>query len=331
MSSSHILSLKLTLAFLCILQIVCPLPSRAETVNRIVAIVNDEVITLKDLQDEGAMMFKQITQKAPPEQLENAMRSARKELLSTLIDKKIIEQRAAKLGFAVSDQELDANINQMLESRGLSREAFQTEIARMGDSVEHYRAMLRAQLLQSQLINFDVRSKVVITDDKIRSYYDSQFASETAPDGYHLQQIGVSWGQTPPAKSKEEAQKIIAELRSKAIAGADFEQLARTKSDLPSAVDGGDIGIFEKDEMAPYMLQAISTIKGGEISPVVETPNTFQFFKLVASKDGNVVSKAPYETVKEDIRKKLYNEELEENFHKWVQQLREQADISEFL
>lgn len=331
MSSSQIFSIKFFLALLCLLQFASPSLSRAETVNRIVAVVNDQVITLKDLQDEGGLLFKKISQKAPPDQLENAMRSARRELLSTLIDKKIIEQRAAKLGFTVTDEELDQNINQILVRKGLDREAFLLEITRIGDTVEHYRSMLRAQLLQSKLINFDVRSKVVITDDKVRSYYDGQFASATAVDGYHLQQIGVAWDKTPPARSREEAQKIIAELRSMAISGADFEQLARTKSDLPSAVDGGDIGIFEKDEMASYMLEAISTIKAGEISPVVETPNTFQFFKLVASKDGNVVSKAPYETVKEDIRKKLYNEELEKNFHKWVQQLREQADISEFL
>ncbi|MDH3394235.1 MAG: SurA N-terminal domain-containing protein, partial [Desulfobulbaceae bacterium] len=198
MSSSHIFSIKLSLALLCLLQFACPSLSRAETVNRIVAVVNDEVITLKDLQDEGATLFKKITQKAPPDQLENAMRSARKELLSTLIDKKIIEQRAAKLGFDVTSQELDENINQMLQSRGISKEAFHLEISRIGDTEEHYRSMLRAQLLQSKLINFDVRSKVVITDDKIRSYYESQFASEAAADGYHLQQIGVSWGTTPP-------------------------------------------------------------------------------------------------------------------------------------
>ena len=191
--------------------------------------------------------------------------------------------------------------------------------------------MVRTQLLQAKLINFDVRSKVVITEDKIRSYYDSQFAAETAADGFHLQQIGVTWGEESQAKNKMAAEVLINKLRTMAMAGKNFNELARNKSNLPSAVDGGDIGTFHSDEMAPYMREAISAIKAGEISPVVETPNSFQFFKLLTSKEGNVVSKAPYETVKDDIRKKLYDEELHLNFTKWVQQLREQADISEFL
>ncbi len=328
---AHTFSLKSLLVILCLVAFTCPTLSRAETINRIVAIVNDEVITLKDLHDEGAMIFKKITREAPPAQIDNAMRSARKELLSTLIDRKIIEQRAAKLGFAVSDQELNANIQQMLDAQGVSKDNFEMEITRMGDSIEHYQAIIRAQILQSKLVNFDVRSKVVITDDKIRAYYDNQFASEASPDGFHLQQIGVTWGKNPQDKTHEEARQIIDKLRAQAQSGKNFEELAKSKSDLPSAVDGGDIGIFQKDEMSPYMREAISAIKAGEISPVVEAPNTLQFFKLVTSKEGKLVSKAPYETVKDDIRKKLYAAELEENFHKWVQQLRGQADIKEFL
>ncbi|MDH4320216.1 MAG: SurA N-terminal domain-containing protein [Desulfobulbaceae bacterium] len=329
--TSHTLSTKCLLALLCLLPLISPSPCRAETVNRIVATVNEDVITLKDLQDEGAMLFQKILREAPPAQVDKALQSARKEMLSSLIDKKIIEQRAAQLGFAVSDQELDAHIQQMLAAKGISHEIFRTEIARMGDSETHYRSMIRTQILQSKLINFDVRSKVVITDDKIRSYYDKQFTGTAAADGFHIQQIGVGWGENAQGRTKEEARAIIDNLLTLANQGENFEELARKKSDLPSAVDGGDIGVFKKDEMAPYMRQAILAVKAGEISPVVEAPNSFQFFKLVASKQGDVVSKAPFETVKEDIRKKLYEEELQQNFTTWVRQLREQADINEYL
>ena len=322
---------KLFIAFLFLLQVASPLPSHAETVNRIVAIVNDDIITLKDLQEEGAIIFQKIRREAPPAQVGQAMHAARKEMLSTLIDKKIIEQRAAKLGFSVSDQELEDNFRQMLAARRLTKETFAVEMTKRGDTVEHYLTMLRTQLLQSKLVNFDVRSKVVITDDKIRSHYDNQFSSTSEGSGFHLQQLGISWGKDKQDLDKKEARELIDTLRAKAVAGTNFEELARENSELPSATDGGDIGIFKKDEMAPYMREAISTIKAGGISQVVETPNTFQFFKLVASKEGDVVSKAPYETVKEDIRKKLYEEELKQNFGNWVKQLREQADIKEYL
>ena len=322
---------KLLLIILFVLQLYCPAFTRAETVNRIVAVVNDDIITLKDLQEEGAMIFQKIRREAPPAQVGQAMHAARKEMLSTLIDKKIIEQRAAKLGFSVSDQELEDNLNQMIASRGLTKESFRQEMIKRGDTVEHYRTMLRTQLLQSKLVNFDVRSKVVITDDKVRDYYENQFASSKTESGYHLQQIGVKWGTGKPDLKKEDARELIENLRVKAIKGAKFEELAKENSELPSAADGGDIGIFTKDEMAPYMREAISNTEAGKISPVVETPKTFQFFKLVASKEGGVVSRAPFDTVKEDIRQKLYQEELQQNFNNWVKQLREQADIKEYL
>lgn len=319
-------------ALFLLLPLTCPLESTAaETINRIVATVNDTVITLKDLQDEGAAIFKKIEREVSPSQIDGAMRAARKEILSSLIDKKIIEQRAAMLGFSVSDRELDANIDEMLKAKRISRKTFLAEIAKIGDTFEHYRSIVRIQILQSKLINFDVRSKVVITDDKIRNYYDTQFTSQNGAGGFHIQQIGVVWGNGRQKKTKEQARKIIEDLHAKAVAGENFEDLARAGSELPSATDGGDIGVFQKDEMAPYMRLAVSSIKAGEISQIVESHDTFQFFKLLASKIDNVVDKAPYETVKDDIHKKLYEEALQQSFKEWIKQMRDEADINEFL
>jgi len=102
-------------------------------------------------------------------------------------------------------------------------------------------------------------------------------------------------------------------------------------SDLPSASDGGDIGVFAEEELAPYMWEAIKNLKPGEVSEVIATPAGFQFFKLLSSKHGNVIIQAPLDSVREEIRTQLYDEELEEKFNEWVKQLREQAYIEELL
>ncbi|MDH5298251.1 MAG: SurA N-terminal domain-containing protein [Desulfobulbaceae bacterium] len=328
---SHAISKKFLLPFACTLLLACPSLSHADLINRVVAVVNDEIITLRDLQQEGAPLFEQIRREAPPMQSDEALRSARRDLLSSLIDKKIIEQRAKNLAITVSDEEVEAALQQMLANKKITREALQLELTRSGLTEDRYRALLRAQILQSKLVNYEVRSKVVITDDKIRRYYDTNYTATTTVDGNHLLQIGVTWGTQPNDRSKEEAKKIIDTIRAKAAAGENFQDLARSHSTLPSATDGGDIGVFMKEEMSSFMRQAIAAIRPGEISPVVETANAFQFFKLLASKEGGVVSQAPYETVKDEIQQKLYEEELQQNFKRWVKQLREQAEIKELL
>jgi peptidyl-prolyl cis-trans isomerase SurA len=100
---------------------------------------------------------------------------------------------------------------------------------------------------------------------------------------------------------------------------------------LPSAADGGDIGLFKKDEMAAYMKDVILAMHPGEISPIVEAGNAFQFFKLLSMRDGDIVVKAPYETVREEIRDILYRQEMEEQYNIWVKSLREKAYIKILL
>ena len=100
--------------------------------------------------------------------------------------------------------------------------------------------------------------------------------------------------------------------------GQAFKELARTFSNLPSAPDGGDIGLIKKDEMAPYMKDAILPMQPGEISQIIETDTTFQFFKLLSVTDGDVVIKVPFESVKDEIREILYNREMEEQYKAFV-------------
>ena len=100
---------------------------------------------------------------------------------------------------------------------------------------------------------------------------------------------------------------------------------------MPSAADGGDIGLFQKDEMATYMLDAVLTLKAGEISQVVETPVGFQFFKLLSSLEGDIVHQVPYESVKEEIRKKLFEITFKEEFQTWVEDIKKGSYIKKML
>lgn len=309
-----------------------PFQSAAEVIDRVVAVVNEEVITLSELNNEGKNLFRRIAEQAPPQEVEQIVRKARQEMLSHMIDKLIVEQRAEKLGISVSDEEIDAAIERILARKNVTMDDLKRELNSKGTSEDEYRAIIGSQILQSKLISFEIRSRVVITDEKINAYYRNQFAGETKKEGLHILQMGFLWGPAGTSKSKEEAGTRAEEIRTMALEGQSFTELAKSFSDLPSSVDGGDIGFFSQDELSADMRDTILPLKPGEISQVIETTDSgFQFFKLLGTDRGNEADQPINESVKEDIRELLYQEEMDKQFKKWTQQLREQTYIKELL
>lgn len=307
----------------------------AELVDQIVAVVNDDVITMSEVNEEGKGFFKKITEQAPSSQLEDALRQAREEVLNNLIDQKLIAQVSAKQNVSVSEAELQAAAEQMLITNKITREALDNQLAQMGMSYDSYLNTLRNQILQSKLVNYEIRSKIIITDDMILDYYDTHYTKHVSQGGYYLMQMGFVWNRNTsandsvPAKyaDKMDAKKRAERVRNLVVNGQDFRTLAQKFSDLPSAADGGDLGVFKEDEMAPYMRDAVLKLNPGEISEVIETPSGYQFFKLLSSQDGQIVVQASFESVKEEIRNKLYERQLKKQFDDWVKKLKEDAYI----
>ncbi|MFH1019774.1 MAG: peptidylprolyl isomerase, partial [Pseudomonadota bacterium] len=313
----------------CLLAFFSPPVVQAEMVDRIIAIVNDDVITFSDLNREGAALFRRITQEAPPEQIERALLKAREEVLSSLIDRLIVEQRAKKLGISVGNPEVDNAISTIIERNKTTAEKFWQQMVLMGSNERDYRELIRSQVLQERLIDYEIRSRVVVNEERIREYYEKNYAQKMREDAYHVLQMGFAWKENTQA-AKDDARRRAEEARQQALAGQDFRTLARQSSDLPSSKDGGDIGVFKKSEMASYMKAGVLGLQPGQISTIQETPAGYQFFKLLSDR-GDVALQASYETVKEQIRKRLYEEALSSQFQKWVKELRDQAYIKKIL
>ncbi len=322
-------SLHVVCSALCLLAFFHPPVAQAEMVDRIIAIVNDDVITFSDLNREGAALFRRITQEAPPDQVEMALLRAREEVLSSLIDRLIVEQRAKKLGISVGNPEVDGAISRIIERNKTTAEKFWQQMALMGSNEQDYRELIRSQVLRERLIDYEIRSRVVVNEERIREFYEKNYAQKIKEDSYHVLQMGFVWKENTQA-AKDDARRRAEEAHQHALAGQDFRTLARQSSDLPSAKDGGDIGVFKRTEMAPYMKASILGLQAGQISAIQETPAGYQFFKLLSDR-GDVGLQASYESVKEQIRQRLYEEALSSHFQKWVKELRDQAYIKKIL
>ena len=312
--------------------LLCLPANGADYVDRVVAVVNDDVITLSEVEKAGRNFFARIRDQAPADEQEMALEKGRKDVLNSLIDKMIVNQKAVELSITVDESEIDSSIEQILARNNVTLQDFRKELATMNISEQDYRNDLRDQILQSKLIGFQVRSRIVILEDDMKKYYENEYTHGTGGNGYNILQMGFSWNnEKQDSGTKEEARKTAEEIRARVLAGESFSELAKSYSNLPSAADGGSIGYLKKDEMSGYMRETVLAMKPGEISPIVDTGSAFQFFKLLSVRDGDMVIKAPYDSVKGEIREMLYRQEMEEQYAEWVKSLREQAYIEVIL
>ena len=315
---------------LCTLLLI-PLYLSAEVVDKVVAVINDEVITLSELEDETNSIFKSITKENPGAPVAEALQKAREIALNGMIEQHLIQQKAKKYNVSVTDEDVTAAYEKMRTGMSLTPEEFKHKLEISGLTEESYRSKLKAQILQSRLLSFDVRSKIIVTDEMILDYYDKNYTSRVDKGSYYLLQIGLSWPKTDDteklASAKRETRDRIERVYKLAKNGQDFKSLAEKFSDLPSASDGGDIGTFTLDEMARSMRDAVGTLKPGEISEIVETPSGYQFFKLLSGEKNAIVVTASYESVKEEIRQKIFEEKLKAAYGEWVKKLKEEAYI----
>jgi peptidyl-prolyl cis-trans isomerase SurA len=316
---------------LVLLLVLLPTLTRAEIIDRVVAIVNDDLITLSELNTEGAPHFEKIREQAPPDERAAALAQARKDILAGLIERKLIAQKAQERGIQITGEEVDLQYYRMMEQNNLSETQFEAELAKAGITPQMYKDNLHSQMIRQRLLSIEIHSKVVITNAQIEHYYQTQYGQQEAEDGLHILQIGCVWGPGGKSTDREDARMRAEQLRGMVMAGENFKEIAKAYSDLPSAADGGDIGVFRRDELSQAMQEGLSGLRPGEVSMIIESGQSQQFFKLLSSKAGNVITQAPLDTVREEIRSLLMEQHLKEKFETWVTQLRENAYIAEQL
>ncbi len=311
--------------------IITPVSSLSELVDKVVAIVNDDIITLSEVEEEAEGLYRAIAQKNSGESLLQVLAEARHKTLDSLIDRKLIAQKAKQFNVSVSEEEIENGYENMRARSGLSETEFSEKLKEAGTTEKSYRANIGAQILQGKLVSFDVRSKVIITDAEILDYYDENYTSRVDAGSYYLLQIGFSWdNDTDPeklAENKKKTRKRAERVYNLALNGQDFKMLAKKFSDLPSATDGGDIGTFTLDEMASSMRSAVGALEPGGISEIVETNAGYQFFKLLSGDKNTIVVSSSFEDAKAEIKQKLYEQKLKEAYTEWIKELKDKAYI----
>ena len=302
------------------------LSARTEVVDRIAAIVNNDIITTVQLDQELDNRL-QTEGKTEKDLLPGDLSTLRQQALSKLIDETLIRERAATAGITVTDDDIDAAIKDVERQNHMTREQLVAALKAQGMDFDIYRENMRQQILRFKLMGSEVRSKIEVTDKDILTYYREHIDEYRKPATLELANISFPLPSeaTPPqiADVKAKAEAALAKLRK----GEDFYQVLLTVSADKSAT-GGDLGSFAECDLTPVFAKAVAPLKAGEASSVIETPQGFTILKVVARHPGN---SRQLDAVRDEIRNTLHQQKMEEGIKTWAQGLRKGAHIKILL
>ena len=297
----------------------------AKVVDRIVAVVNDDIILLSELDESFKSYADRIM--AHGYSLEEERRTlfnVREEILNQLIDQKLTDQQIKRSKITVSDNEIDNSIERLKEANFFTDEELRGMLDAEGLTMEEYRKRIKDQILRAKLVNFEIKSKIVITKEDIESYYKSHSDKYSEIKKYRLSNIIMK---VPSFASEEEKLGVLEKMEmvlAKLKTGEPFSEIANSYSESSFFSDAGGLGLFEIKELSPRIQEAIKDMKAGEFTPVLDTDQGYQIFYIqeIVNVPGKSLEEASPEI--EDI---LYKEIVDKKFLSWIDKLREMSHI----
>jgi parvulin-like peptidyl-prolyl isomerase len=292
----------------------------------IAARVNEEVILFSDLEDAAPELFRETRSKGTGSEAERQLQDARRDVLDRMIEKKLLEQEAERREINVSDEEVKASFDQMIQKKGLTEEAFLVQLAHKRMTLEQFKEKLRREIKVYKLIDMEINRHLHVSDEQCEIYFkehQNEYVNVT-PEGFRLQQIVLMTRGNMSQDQREERRLQIEQIRERIISGEDFGALAREYSEGPNAEKGGDCGFFKEGELLEELDRVASGLEVGELSPVIETSIGFHLIRVIERENGGG---KPPEGVKEKIRNQLKQQAYQQELMKLLESLKESAYI----
>lgn len=254
------------------------LQSHAEVLDRIVAVVEDDVILEHELDNEVAGIDAKLRSgnvAIPPEYV------LRKQVLERMIVDKLQRQMAAKSGIQVSEEMLQNSVNEIASRNGLSVDAFRQELERQGMSYKSFEDNLRNEIITNQLRGREIGSRIKVTDAEVNHFLETQGKIASVNSQYHLGHILIAVSQSASAtaiqKASQKAEQVVADLRG----GKDFKQMAISVSNDDNALKGGDLGWRSMGQIPTLFTDVVAGMNNGDVSDPIRSPSGFHIIKIL--------------------------------------------------
>lgn len=298
-----------------------PVFVRAEIIERVLAVVNDEIILQSDLSKyekslkDGAIVDDLLS--TDPK----ALLKDRKALVDHMINEKVIDTEVKKKGLNVTFEQVEKEINKIASRNGINKTQLRQAIKEQGTSFADYQDFIKKRLERQSLIEQSVTSKIKISDEEVASYYLSTKKKKSLNDAFEFQIAHILFQtKNDPKAAEAKAQSVLALLRK----GESFEALASKYSEDPGFSAGGLLGTFKSGEFVKELEGAVAPLNAGEISGVVKSKQGFHILKVLSKK---LISDPDLDKNKEEIRQVLYQKAFKKQFSFWLDQRRQEAFI----
>jgi len=297
--------------------------AQAEVVDRIVAVVNNDIITQTELNVVMAPYLQKINStNMPAEQRDRLVAQIRSDVLDQLIDKKLAEQQIRAQRIVVGDDMVSMTIERIKKDQNLTDAEFSQALAKDGWTISTYRGHLKEQMLRSQLIDRMVKSRIVITEQDIRRYYDAN--KEKGGSIYTIRNIVLPYRTPITAESRKEAETQMTTILQQLQNGILFELLARQYSVAENAVDGGKLGSIPFSSFVKPLQDLFQNVKPGEHAGPIDAGESLQLFYVESISQTQLDE---YEKERQSIEGKLYEKALDERYKEWIDTVRKQAHV----
>lgn len=294
--------------------------SAGRVIERIIARVNNEVVTERQFDQKQAELKAQLSKDYSGAELEAQYKQQSKNLLRDLIDQDLMVQRAKDLDIKVETDVVKRLDEIRRESHFATQEDLQAAVEKQGMVWEDFEDNIRRNLLMREVIGGEVGRHITITEAEKRQYYDAHKQDFSFPEGVHLGEILVSTDDRKPEDAEKRANDALAELKT----GARWEEVAKKYSDHASAGDGGDIGFFKEGTLAPALAQAIAKLDDNEISGLIQTKFGYMILKVYERRKQGI---AKFEDVEQKISDLLYGQQMEPALREYLRTLRKESYI----
>jgi len=290
------------------------------------AIVNGEPISYKDFEWELGLYQRRL--EAQGVQLPEHLRvQVHQEVIDDLINRQLIYQESINKGISI-EPEMVAKELEEIKQRYPDKKEFDAVMKNMQMSEERLKNQILQRTAITTLIEREIVSKIEISDEQVKGFYDDNTRLFERPAEVHASHILIKVAQDADQKEKAEARKKLQEIKQKAEAGEEFAALAKAHSQCPSAQNGGDLGYFPKGKMVPAFEKAAFELEPNTVSDVVQTDFGYHLIKV---SDHRAAATLSFEEVRTEIATNLRNEKIQTELMHYLEKLRRSATIQSFV
>ncbi len=294
------------------------------TIDRVAATVNGDVITLRELERMGGSALADASVLPPGPERDRSRAQVLRAAFDALVAEKLFQQQVKKLDLAVTDAQVDAQIESVKEQNQFDDAQLDRALAAQGLTRDVYRERIRTQLQNFAVLQYKVGGRVKVTDLELENYYRSHPQEFQGDEEIHVRHIYLPLPENaPPAdvrRTEEDGRRILQRLKT----GENFTAVAKELSRGPSAESGGDLGWLKRGTIQKALEDSAFSLKDGQFSGLVRAGNGVHILKV---DERRKAKGSTFAEVKETIRDRLVSEQAEEYRSQYVAELRRDAHI----